>query len=600
MAPSPVWKDLTRENVSAIRQPEIFQFSSDSFMEDFISQLETDPDQVGKYSVRAETWRGPASQLKLYQPAHQRHYIVSASLVCRNPGLPDRTVDKGKEETVSFVLRRLLPSSDDSSNGRQEYALIPGSDGYAWFRVKANGRASEDVLVPGEEVLPMFPLSYEGESHARRVFAGTIPVGKHEIYENSATDSSQDKNSGNGIAGSEAPKKMARKIRCLVDVIEPWNNLLESASTMNQMASASQFSDAPDGLDVPTGNERTNLIKSQLKTSREQIQTGSWYILLDFADYLAEYLENVWTAIETGNDSGLTTEEDELLTVLEAIEPDSGVATGVRSMKQNMREALRDIVDFRSQLDEEKPPSYDSEDYSYEDSWPDFLFPLADPAYGNGHVLERNSQPFSPDALTSLITDALPEESNKPDPAVPLAAKLSGQETPETGAGLYRIRCVFQRPECEPWQENVVSEPTESFQLAGFFDPDAPARPIQVTLPADPTPSGLRKYAKNTAFRMSNDMCNKLGSVKKVTLGDLVRSVLPWPFHKDLPIGGGGDECKDDSGNPIGVVCSLSIPIVTICAMFLLFIIAFVLDILFRWIPWLFTCFPLPNFGGEE
>jgi len=565
-------------------------------MEELISQLEEDPEGVGKYGVRPETWQGDATQLKLYQPSHQRHYMVSASLVCRNPGLPDRRIDAGKQETVSFVLRRLLPAQKGAAGDRQEYALIPTSNGNKWTRVLSEDRVAENVLVPGEELLPMFPLSYQSKEHLRKLFAGTIPVGKQEIYENSAKVSAEGGNAGNGSATSGTAKKTARKIRFLVDVSEPWNNLVESAATMNQMATDTQFDEAPDGLDTPDNEDQ--IIQQQLKASREQIQTGSWYILLDFADYLAEYLPNVWTAIENDDDSGLTSAEVDLLTSLENIEPLSGLNTGGRPMKPNMREALKDIVDFRTPLDEEKIAPYDSDDVV--DSWPDFLFPLADPGSADGHTLERNSQPFSPATLITLVTEALPENSNKPDPQIPFAAKLSGQEAPETGQGLYRIRCIFQRPKCEPWQEPVVSAPSESFQLAGFFDPDAPARPIQVTLPADPTPSGLRKYARNTAFRMSNDMCNKLGMVKKVTLGDLVRSVLPWPFHKDLPLGGEPNACKDDSGNPIGVVCSLSIPIVTICAMFLLFIIAFVLDIVFRWIPWLFVCFPLPNFGGKE
>lgn len=565
-------------------------------MDDFISQLEIDPEGVGKYGARPETWRGAATQLKLYQPAHQRHYMVSASLVCRNPGLPDRRVDKGKQETVSFVIRRLLPTKDGTANDRREYALRPTANGYEWTRVLHEDRASEDVLVPGEELLPMFPMSYEGKEHLRKVFAGTIPVGKQEIYDHSAKVSADGGNTGNGSAGSGTGKKTARQIRFRIDVTGPWNNLVESADTMHQMATNTQFNEAPSGLDTPSDTD--SIIQQQVKASREQIQTGSWYILLDFADYLAEYITNVWDAIESGDDSGLTTAEDLLYTTLGDIEPLSGLNTGGRPMKSNMLAALKDIVDYRTAMDEEKIASYDSADVV--DSWPDFLFPLADPGQADGHALEKDGQPFSPDTLLTLITNALPEESDKPDPQIPLAAKLSGQEAPETGQGLYRIRCVFQRPECEPWQETVVSAPTESFRLAGFFDPEAPARPIQVTLPADPSPSGLRKYAKNTAFRMSSEMCNKLGIVKKVTLGDLVRSVLPWPFHKDLPLGGSPGDCQDGSGNPIGVVCSLSIPIVTICAMFLLFIIAFVLDIVFRWIPWLFVCFPIPNFGGKE
>jgi hypothetical protein len=80
-----------------------------------------------------------------------------------------------------------------------------------------------------------------------------------------------------------------------------------------------------------------------------------------------------------------------------------------------------------------------------------------------------------------------------------------------------------------------------------------------------------------------------------MTLADLVLSVLPWPFHKDLPDVGKAGPCKDKSGASLGMICSLSIPIVTLCALILLTIIVNLLNIFFKWIPWFFMCFPLPN-----
>jgi hypothetical protein len=43
----------------------------------------------------------------------------------------------------------------------------------------------------------------------------------------------------------------------------------------------------------------------------------------------------------------------------------------------------------------------------------------------------------------------------------------------------------------------------------------------------------------------------------------------------------------------LGHICSLSIPIITICAFILLFVIAIVLNLLFWWLPFLKICFPL-------
>ncbi|MCA1613208.1 MAG: hypothetical protein LC800_03420 [Acidobacteria bacterium] len=161
------------------------------------------------------------------------------------------------------------------------------------------------------------------------------------------------------------------------------------------------------------------------------------------------------------------------------------------------------------------------------------------------------------------------------------------------------MRCVYERPLCGPIDRPVVSAPTREFQLAAFFDPDAPARPIRIGLPIDTTPAGLRKFDKNTAFMMSDILCGQVQRMKGISLGDLVRSVLPWPLHKDLSVPDGG-ACKEDGGLQVGMICSLSIPIVTICALLLLMIIVSLLDFIFRWIPYFLICFPLPGFGAKK
>jgi hypothetical protein len=137
--------------------------------------------------------------------------------------------------------------------------------------------------------------------------------------------------------------------------------------------------------------------------------------------------------------------------------------------------------------------------------------------------------------------------------------------------------------------------------MAGFFDPDAPARPIRVALPIDTSPAGLRKFDKNTAFMVSDMLCGQIDRLKGLTLGDLVRSVLPWPFHKELSVPEKGP-CTDpnDASLSLGMICSLSIPIITICALILLMIIVNLLDVIFRWLPYFLICFRLPGFKAKE
>ena len=219
--------------------------------------------------------------------------------------------------------------------------------------------------------------------------------------------------------------------------------------------------------------------------------------------------------------------------------------------------------------------------------WPDFLFPLADPQF---------SPPLDVagvNALREKFAAALPALSGT-------AGRASIPNAPigdASNLAWFRIRCVFRRPDCEPLHPAVLSAPSQAFEMAGFFDPDAPARPVRIGLPIDPTPAGLRKFDKKTFMVMSDLLCGQVSRFKKVTFGDLVLSVLPWPLHKDLPVG----ESVCAKGAPgIGMVCSLSIPIITICALLLLMIIVSLLDFVFRWMPWFFMCLPIPGLKGKK
>lgn len=234
------------------------------------------------------------------------------------------------------------------------------------------------------------------------------------------------------------------------------------------------------------------------------------------------------------------------------------------------------------------------------------LFPLADPEVLD-EPLPLPSLPREPgeedlpyrlrkiDKFSELIAAALPQTATAKMPAVRAAAQ--GVTTAKDG--WFVIRCLFQREACGPLHPPIVSEPTVPFQMAGFFDPDAPARPIRIPLPLDTTAAGLRKFDKNTAFLVSDVLCGQMTRLKSLGLIDLIRAVLPWPLHKDLSVPDKGP-CKDGSGIDIGMLCSISIPIVTICAMVLLMVIVSLLDLIFRWIPYFILCFPLPKFKGKS
>jgi len=169
--------------------------------------------------------------------------------------------------------------------------------------------------------------------------------------------------------------------------------------------------------------------------------------------------------------------------------------------------------------------------------------------------------------LIDLARAALPDEL----PPVTLP-KLSQRDDER-----YLVRCVYERPLCRP-EPAVVSQPSLSFRLAPFFDPDAPARPVRIPLPGDVSIAGMRKFKKNVSFMMSDAMRSKMER-----LNGAEKAVLD------------GDEPNPDQPFDLAFICSFSIQIIFMVAFMLLLIFVFVLNIIFSWIIFFRICLPIPK-----
>jgi hypothetical protein len=683
-APSPLWaaavNDIGDPARSVFRQPAILRFASDSFMDDFMALMANDPTRLAEYLAQPETWREPQktpasharltgfdlrlerlrlaaerralgtalpvpagaqalaqatqkraeSQLKLYQPANQRFYLITACCVCRVAGLPDKAFDAGRAERATFVLRRLVESEAGSKKQYDEYGFVVTQQGNVWKKVPPDGKGEPVGLVKGEEQLPLFSLSFaEGDGRSRRLLGGLIPVGKRGAYMGAPLS----KGSGNGASnGNGTTNKTARKILFRDQVTESWKTLITLAEDTRKKVEGGPVSPADQKPVEPMSDPK--MAMASQKSAREQIQTVSWLVLLDFSDYLRQYLPDVWISIKTG--TNVTSLTQAQINLLEALEKTTTPPSLIRvlidgqlaeqshlpcsqkkkiyvdsAVASSLRDALRKMILF----DGEKPRDQRNlelvkKPYNRSDPdphWPPFLFPLADPETAapqipavQGVTLDRDEDEIverpplanrdNIDKLAAYVVRALPEESSAPEPPPPLAARRPFVQR----EGLFHIRCIYERPDCGPLEPTLVSDPSTPFQMAGFFDPDAPARPIRIELPMDTSPAGLRKYDKNTAFMISDVLCGQIGRFKKLSLGDLVLSVLPWPFYKPLDM-----SAPDQGACEGGEICSLSIPIITICALILLMVIAFLFTIIFMWIPWFIRCFPLPGFKAK-
>src|SRR5262249_39649269 len=77
-----------------------------------------------------------------------------------------------------------------------------------------------------------------------------------------------------------------------------WKKLLEQADAGKNLSGGAKIPDKQnDPLPEPSPLSPDNADKTA-QTAREQIQTGSWYILLDFAELLEKQTPRVWRLLK--------------------------------------------------------------------------------------------------------------------------------------------------------------------------------------------------------------------------------------------------------------------------------------------------------------
>jgi hypothetical protein len=599
----PLWPTLSiQSDLSPYRRPTILRFATDTFMQDLQAVLQGAPQTLGNYVAAGENWRAPAAGIdaaqgntlpfKLYQPTHQRFYLIASSLTCRKPGLPDHAVNTSAAESVAFVVRQLRPntgytipnSGNYDCSQVTEYAWIPSTAGVAsstssngssvsngssnsggasngnntsasssnstsgaastsgtqpgWMQ--ASFQNTPTALAPGEELIPLSQTQFGSNGSSRRLYIGLIPASRRQQYISGITlptaSSASSGSAGSGSSGS-------------------------SSSGSGSGSSGSSSATPPDPrmdlfnrevigpwcnlLDWWTNLD--NPLPSGETVSPEQIsQMSSALILDDFGTFLSTYLLDVWKVMTgAASYSALTSAEKALYNYLNAAMQTAIVAA--QSVDQTLEQAGPD----------------ESANWSTTPAYPNPLG-LTDPSVSA--VKPLNVQTLVQSALPPLSTVSSGTNVTSLPP-------LAQPPFDSQGICYYIIRCVYLRPQCKC---SVFSQPSQQFLLTNYFDSDAPARRIQVALPVDATAAGLRKYDKGVAFMVSDQLRNQMQRV--ASLNDLSNG----------NIGSSG-------GFTLGTICSFSIPIITICAFILLFVIVIALNLVFFWIPFFRICFPIPE-----
>jgi hypothetical protein len=565
MAPSPLWPKAADDR--ARRRPAILVFKSDQFVNELTQTLATDPSSlpVAQWeSARLPPagtprlgWTTPQSDpplpLKLFQPVHGRFYMVAASFVCQQPGLPDHALKIAKEERVYFVLRRL------SGDGSTESAWVPpdGSSDPTKRVWKELNPAALVQLAPNEELIPLFPVAVPktATSPARRIHAGLLATASRETFELAPTATSTTQT-------QPSPASDPRVFEAIARVVDPYAAIVTATRQIRDRANL-------NGTD-PNADPVVPLLAE-----------SSAFLMLDFAEILQKYVLDVYKAV-VGTASPPTSGPGKALyDALNTSHADASKQPGVTWVA-----AMSAAVSAQNAINNPAttppfPTSFNLFNADLVSKYPnsppplEALLPNPDTNLPNNPVLGALlADAISPQSLQIVPFD--PPESSTATPAVP---KLDGKSQ-------YVIRCVFLR--CALKREKfgalfppIVSDPSGSFEIAPFFDSDAPARTIRIPMPSDTSPAALRKFPRSVGFILGPQLQKQLCQVSD--MAQLLKGQLK--------------SCDDVT---LGEICCFSMPIITIIAMILMIIMAIVLNIVFWWLPFLRICLPVPSPSEPE
>jgi hypothetical protein len=548
--PAPLWDLALAEGGARTRflQPALLRFDSESFMDEIIEVLTNTPEQLSSLVARPEHWEKPAvgwapagdaslsAVIKLFQPAQSRFYLVAASLVCLRTGLPERKVDLAAKERVGVLMRRLVPLAGAVFDPND--ATTYGE--YAWIGDREKGRwelpTGADGLSKGEEVLPLFPLALTYGGIRRRLHLGMIPVAGREVYEGRAPAAISPAALENAAGGETDPLILRQDPRKAAWADGPGRALALYAETKDLKGSG-------DGTEM-SDEDAGELLR---------------FTLLDMVDFLKLELSALWDGIDSKSSTDLSSSAAAVYAALAA-----EIATGL-----SWREALRRADARRDVLLRDAAPPSGSQ-------------PILPEGLTRAEVADAANELLGTGDLENLLFKALddvPSGAATLPGGAPTAAAEAAARTSADGA-FYVVRCVYERPACGVFADPVVSAASRPFRLAAFFDPEAPVRPVTIRMPLDTGIRGLSRFPKGVSLVLSEKLRQQVEHLQGAKLSDIDDGKI--------------SEAATPAAWGIGMICSFSIPIITLCALIVLMIFIQLLNIVFWWLPFLRICLPIP------
>lgn len=178
-----------------------------------------------------------------------------------------------------------------------------------------------------------------------------------------------------------------------------------------------------------------------------------------------------------------------------------------------------------------------------------------------------------------------------------LAAISSGEGRFDAPGRRYVIeafaRVRSHHPEC-PSQVVWSSQRSQAFKIVPWFEAGA-LPPTQVALPDFTDRRALRKLKPNVAFILPKKLKDILDG--NAGLDDLIKGKLKGGAGTPGGSGDSGDSggAGGGGGFKLAWICGFNIPLITLCAFFVLNIFLQLLNIIFWWLPFIKICIPFPR-----
>lgn len=514
----------------------IIEIRSDDFIAQFLQAM-AGVDPAAYYNAHRLEPKSAGTALKLYQPLHGRFYLVTASLVCRQVGLPDKAIDRANGESVFFVIRRRTAGG--------EAAWIQVDKGGYWQPLQGTAVLS---VAEGEERLPMHPVQILSKpSSPRSVFTDNVPRELHYGY----------------IPAGNRSKYRDTLRRTMASVPEPQtlvNDFIDAAEAATPGLSWRRevfFRRVVLPWQSLSGNfSPGDPIRLRVEIS-SNAQIEQLYALLELADFFQVNLPTLWAALNAGSGSGLPANMRLLYDRL----TDGSRADRFEIESDGSLELLGDLLmAFKGHIELVRGQGdFPATDFDFRSFFTANQLPALEGAVNA--AIDEETQPIQvaggeDNELVRLITDQVqPRE-------------------PEGKDATYHVRVVYEYdPECPPLVSPAASHP---FQLAAYFDPDAPARLLKLEAPSM-KPQDLRKYARGVGIEMGPELHKLSNCMAGDNLDDMIGSI---------------EDC--DGGLSIRMICTFSIQIIFMIAFILMFSFLIILNFIFGWLFYFRICLPVP------